>query len=728
VLTKNIPEQLAVILLLIMISCGPVLAADTDTAKTDNTDEPVVKLEEEVVTGESQGQASDGYRYKSNDVGVFKDVPLSETPLSTQVVSGELIENSCAHNPTDALKKLATVAPLMSSGGYSSMHRVMIRGFNASDQNDLRNGLVDRSFTLPPMEDIDRIEVLNGVSGFLYGFSAIGGAVNYVTKSPSNTFLGALSTGVYSGGLFYGHADLGGPMIKDKLTYRLNVYAEDGETYIDGAEQDRQLVSGSLAYQMTDKIRLNLDFYHQELDNTGLQTYFNIADIGYQVPDADLFDATKQYGESWTFNEASKTVVDFGIYADITESLAFRGAFRVGEMDRKYSFVGAVLTDTDGNYTKTMVSSAGNDESTTAAYALMDAKLTTAGVEHQLTFGYTHCGFEFERGTNYVDSLGTSSINSITYYDSTGQATGYDRRMKSQTHNLILGDRIVFSPVFSVMAGINYSQLDVKYYGLYDTDPNKDSHVTQDAFIPMLGIVYKPIPTVSVYASYMQAVENGGIATAGAANAYEAMDPYVSDQYEAGVKATVWNRLDLGATVFRIEKANQYLDSSDNVYKQDGLQVHQGFELTATGRLTDSLTVIAGWTPMSAEVKEADDAATEGQTPVNVAEDQARLYLEYRLPTFLGSAHQFTVVGGANYYGKRPVTIPNTQYLPSVTTYDAGLRYQYKDKVTVNLNVANLTDESYWSYYRDGSDGITGGDGLLLGDPRTISFSVKYMF
>jgi iron complex outermembrane receptor protein len=94
----------------------------------------------------------------------------------------------------------------------------------------------------------------------------------------------------------------------------------------------------------------------------------------------------------------------------------------------------------------------------------------------------------------------------------------------------------------------------------------------------------------------------------------------------------------------------------------------------------------------------------------------------------LGSAHQFTVVGGANYYGKRPVTIPNTQYLPSVTTYDAGLRYQYKDKVTVNLNVANLTDESYWSYYRDGSDGITGGDGLLLGDPRTISFSVKYMF
>ena len=65
--------------------------------------------------------------------------------------------------------------------------------------------------------------------------------------------------------------------------------------------------------------------------------------------------------------------------------------------------------------------------------------------------------------------------------------------------------------------------------------------------------------------------------------------------------------------------------------------------------------------------------------------------------------------------------IPNANYIPGVTLFDAGVRYQPTAKLTFILNVSNLTDKEYWQYYRV-------GDGLLLGEPRLIAISAKYAF
>ena len=95
---------------------------------------------------------------------------------------------------------------------YSSLSRIMIRGFTAADQDDMRNGLVDRSFTFVPLDNVDRIEVLNGLSDFFNGFTEPGGYVNYITQQPPSCFRGSLETGVYNGGIFYGREQVGGPI------------------------------------------------------------------------------------------------------------------------------------------------------------------------------------------------------------------------------------------------------------------------------------------------------------------------------------------------------------------------------------------------------------------------------------------------------------------------------------------------------------------------------------
>jgi iron complex outermembrane receptor protein len=176
--------------------------------------------------------------------------------------------------------------------------------------------------------------------------------------------------------------------------------------------------------------------------------------------------------------------------------------------------------------------------------------------------------------------------------------------------------------------------------------------------------------------------------------------------------------MDLTAALFRIDKVNEYTDPSDNVYKQNGREIHQGLEFTATGKLSDRLTVVGGLTVQDAHVAKAkNNTALEGKTPVNVPEQQARLYLEYALTGLPG----LTATGGANYSGRRPVDSANTDYLDGATTYDIGVRYQTRAagrKLTFKLNVSNLFDKAYWTYYRS-------GDGLTLGAPRVVSFTVK---
>ncbi len=198
------------------------------------------------------------------------------------------------------------------------------------------------------------------------------------------------------------------------------------------------------------------------------------------------------------------------------------------------------------------------------------------------------------------------------------------------------------------------------------------------------------------------------------------LSPGVHDQYEAGVKGIVFDRLDITAAGFRINKINEYLDPADSVYKQDGREIHQGLEVTVTGMLFEKLTLGGGGTLMDAHIAKAADKSIEDNTPVNVPEKLARAFIEYRIPAISG----VSVSGEANYNGLRWVDAKNTASIPSVITYNAGFRYLVRihaHRLIVNLHVANLLNTTYWAAYKP-----AGTVGLCLGAPRTISLSVKY--
>lgn len=689
-------------------------AADIGADPTQLPEVQVVSAQE----SPPEGSVLSGYRAESATAGPLGRMPLQETPYSINVTSGELFENRAAHTVSEALKTNPTVATLMESSGYSSMSRVMVRGFTAADQSDLRDGLVDRSFAFVPLENVERIEVMNGLSGFMYGFSALGGSVNYVSKQPTAASSASLAGGIYGGGIGYVHGDAGGPLAADpRWGYRLNVYGEDGGNYIDDNEQRRDLVSAVIDFRPLPGTRIWADAWRQELTMNGLQTYINVNPAaGIFVPDAGRFDAATQYGQDWTYNKSRKTLIGLGLESELTRNIRLRAAYRRGDMWRDYLFVGATLTDNLGNYTEKATGSTRQTELTHSAQALLDIDFDTGGIRHQLSFGYTGTDFDYTRGEDVSTVLGSSSVASPLTYANPGLVIGPTTTWSATRYdNWVLGDRIRFSPVWSALLGLNRAAIVQDRWGSATALSNQ--HFDQRKTTPSAALMFQPAPAVTTYLSYMEGLQNGGTAPSTAANANELLPPSASKQYELGVKAGLGG-VALTAALFRMDVINQYTDPSDNVYKQDGREIHEGMELTATGKLTAGLTLVGGFTVMNAEVERAkNNPAIEGKTPVNVPERLARLYLEYELPGIAG----LTLVGGANHSGRRPVDAANTDYLAAATTYDLGARYHTRTgghPLTLNLTVSNLFDQAYWTYYRS-------GDGLLLGSPRVVAVTAK---
>ncbi len=299
-----------------------------------------------------EGTVQSGYRNSTGVAGPLGRMPLQDTPYSLNVASGELIENRDAHTEGDALMTNPSVSVSVAPNSPSaSLSRVYIRGFNASDQDELRDGLVDRSFTVPPIENVQRIEVLNGLSGFLYGFTNPGGTINYVTKQPTPEERTVISSGVYGGGIAFMQADINTSLDAAKRwLLRVNLYDEDGSTYVRGSNQQRDLVSGVLSYQAAPGTVVKVDFSHQDYDLHGQEVSFTPYTSGGRVFVPSAFDASKQYGQNWTYTKSEKDTAGTSIDTQLTDMFTLRAAYRRGNMWREYANITDAFTATPGTY------------------------------------------------------------------------------------------------------------------------------------------------------------------------------------------------------------------------------------------------------------------------------------------------------------------------------------------------------------------------------------------
>lgn len=662
---------------------------------------------------EREGSAESGYRTDTVTTGVFGKQSLQDVPLSVQGVSGELIRNTQASNTAEALKYVPTV--YASTGAGQITPYFSLRGFSASTWT--YNVAVDgmRSFDIwQPMEDKAGIEVLTGASGFLYGVTSAAGTINYITKRSTPTPLVEATVGSYDEQI-YGHLDLGGPAAgRSDLAYRLNLgWANAGDTGTEGFTQERYSLSGVLDWRFSPDTLLSFEAARARRDIDQPQALF-VPNAASGIPAAP--DARNNWGPEEGDTRDVTSRIGLGLDSRLNDVFTLRAKVRYSDDERRY-LMGRQMWQNAGLDYRWRLDAHDNHHRTAWQYALfLDAALRTGALAHTLTLGATRD--DFHQGWNGYCTLTTAAAPASWYpgnLHGIAPAPGLtpvdsaEQQQDTTYTTWILSDRIAVGERWELLLGGNLARVD-------DRQENRAVNgavtaVDYDAqkFTPAAALTFKPLPQVSVYAAYTEALEQGFKSTA-PGNYGETFAPYASEQKEVGVKAGIGG-MQLSAAWFRIDKANQMVEN--NIASQDGFAVHQGWEFFMNGKATDNLTLVGGFTWLDATVERAAGGLNEGMTPQGVPEKMAKIYAEYQLPLAPG----LTVTGGLSHVGKAPVDAANTLYVDAVTLGDLGLRYQhrlYGKNATWRFNVANIGGKDYWA---------TRSGMLYLGAPRTLSLS-----
>lgn len=200
------------------------LLLQAQKSAADATADEILLLSPFVVSSE----ADQGYRAQQTMVGTRSTKNVIDIAGSVAIFNRELIEDLGATSLHDLVR--------FAVSGVTSMQTfnegVNIRGFGVGL---LRNGAPARGTNKGmPLYDVERVEIIKGPSAMLTGFNtAIGGAVNYISRKPTATLAGDAKVTVGENGYFRFQGNLSGPVRKTEnfaANYRASIGSSDGST------------------------------------------------------------------------------------------------------------------------------------------------------------------------------------------------------------------------------------------------------------------------------------------------------------------------------------------------------------------------------------------------------------------------------------------------------------------------------------------------------------------
>jgi iron complex outermembrane recepter protein len=666
-------------------------------------------------------------------VGGFASAPLQQTPASISVITHEQIQDRAIRQTTDAMKYDASVNEAYNAVGYAE--QFSIRGFALDNMSSYRkDGLAISADDAIPLENKDRIEVLNGLAGLQAGAATPGGILNYVTKRPTTTDLRSITLEARERGTLYGAVDLGGRFADPRFGYRINAAAEKLRSYVKGADGERQFISGAFDWQLTPQALLQLDLDHQhkaQISAPGFQLLGG-TDLPGGIDAGTLLNNQPWSKPVKTTSDNLGLRFDYRFNNDWHATLsANRNAFRRDDYAAfPYGCASAGLFPgfcANGNYDVYDYQSVGESRTLLTSQALLQGKFSTGRVQHALTLGAAASQRRDEFGDcvyGTVDCLGsmangTSNIyNPVVVPASTISTGPVSLRRRETERALFAQDMLGLSEALKLHVGARYTQLQRDQL---DGSGAVTAQYDRGFLLPNVALVFNPVSNWSLYGAYSEGLEHGGIAPLGTTNVNQMLEPSISHQVEIGVKAELRPDLAISAALFQIRKPLEITDGS-NTYVRRGDAVHRGLELSAQGQATRNLIVGASLTALDASQQNTGNAALDGKRVTNVPRVKSVLYLDYAVQQMTG----LNLNGSWQYASSKAFNPDNSVTVPGYQVFNLGARYATKigaTRTTLRLNVDNLLNRFYW---RDVTQSL--GGYLFPGAPRTVRLSAQFDF
>lgn len=646
--------------------------------------------------------------------GALGSASALETPFSTVQVNSEELQD----RQIKALSKVFTGDSSVDAKGdtYSlTASNLTVRGVRLDNGGSYKiNGLPIFVTTLElPMETFESVQLLKGASGFMYGFGAPGGVVNYVTKKPTDHTTLSLDAGFRSDGVWSEHIDTGGRIgPDDAFGYRFNAVHEEGETPT-RSHVNRDAYSLSLDARINPDLTWTADTMYQErLINGGIQNYRLPQYTGTSLPDPINPRDDRVGIEGTTFHTRlwmAATGLRWNITPDWSASVDYNHFFQ----NRNYVSEYPTLLNKQGDYREWL--SAGDG---TAVYdqiqAMLQGNFSTGPIGHKVVLGVSRQTYDRRSATTSLTAyLGNNNLyTDPDRYTYAGQIDFPTYHVSDITQRSVFAsDTLDLTHGWSLLGGLRLTDY---VQDVYSVAGAKTSHYRKVPLTPTIALMYRPRPDTTFYASYVEALEAGTTAGSTYENAGETLDPVESKQYEVGVKTErqAWGG---SLAVFRLERGAEYGNSA-GLYVQNGEERYQGVELNARLEVTDTTTLKSSSTWLDATFTKSEEALVDNRV-AGVPRFQQSLEISQRVPAIDG----LKLYADARYKGPSEANDTNTLEVPSFTLFGAGASYRIPagdHDVTLRAAVDNIANHRYWAF--------ASSESVYLGAPRTVSLNVSF--
>lgn len=678
-----------------------------------------------------------GYRPRYSSATGYRALPVLDTPSSVSSFPAELLRDQQARTLAEVIKNDASVSL---AGDPHWFERVNVRGFHLSTNAIYRDGFSINDQGSIALENKAAVEVNKGLSALRYGATSPGGTINYAIKRPTAEALRDVHLSANGYGGFGLHVDIGGRFGSEAaFGYRFNVASEELRTHVDAFKGDKQFISAFLDWNVSDQFTLELDVEHQRIDKLnvrGPQLWWWGWDEDAEVVAAaqavfhKLSPETYTY-QSWAMEPNEQTYVvgraNYSFSQDWSASLSVHRS----ELWRDQNASGVWdVVQANGDYETSIYYAPDQERNNTGYQLIFKGDLVQGSLLHEIAFGYDQIQRDMTFPDGVYKSIGFDNLFNPKgvprpNLNATDAGPSYlANRAKQQAFFVI--DNIIINEYWRVYGGLRHTTIQQYAGGTATTAPSKN--YDQSATNPTLGVVYKPVAVASIYVSYTEGIEQGGIVGLGGArpytNARSQLSPLKSQQIEAGVKWEVGNDALITAALFDIDKGLEIdRDNGNNTRTrvQNGRQAHRGIKLTASGQLTPRLNLVAGLAYLDATIKKTSNTTLIGKRPSGIPDWQANFYADYYVGSYIPG---LSVNAGIYYGGKKAIDTGNIWYADNYVRLDVGAKYVHTlvggQQLTYRLTVDNLTNKQYLE--------STTWSALQFGAPRSVRMSVNVSF
>jgi catecholate siderophore receptor len=645
------------------------------------------------------------------------DSLLRDVPQSVSVVTRDQIAEQTMQGMGDLVRY---VPGLGMAQGEGNRDTPIFRG-NSSTSDFFVDGIRDDAQYFRDLYNVERVEALKGPNAMIFGRGGVGGVLNRVVRqanwTPSREI--GVQGGSWTNRRLTGDFD---QPLNDRVAVRVTGVYENSDSYRRDVGLERYGLNPTLAFAFGSDTTLRAGYEYFHDDRTADRGISSFAGRPVETDPSTFFGNPDE-----SFSQVSVNAVGAELEHRFGGQVTLRSRARFTDYDKFYQnvFPGAV------NAAGTTVSISGYNNGTQRQNVFSQNDLMvsrrTGAVEHVLLAG-------FELGRQVTDNLRTTAFFTslgpnvttvqVPLADPTTSlpmtfrpnATDADNHGVAHVAAAYLQDQITFSPRVQAILGLRFDRFTVDFRN------NRTAAVLEsnDGLLsPRVGLVYKPLVPVSLYASYsLSYLPRAGEQLSSLSLTNQSLEPETFRNYELGAKWDVGARLSVTAAAYRLDRENvavpDPLDPAVSLLVD--AQRTKGVELGVSGSLATRWTVLGAYAYQDGEItRSLSPTAQAGARLAQLPEHTFSLWNRYdftqRWGLGLGVIHRTEMFTSTD----------NTVVLPGFTRVDAAAYFALHTRLQVQANVENVLDEEYFASAHSNTN-------ITPGSPRALRVALTTRF